>query len=134
MTATAYANIVIGVSKEDTSWTAATAGIALAHALGAHVHLVGAYESDDRGAATVDTVDCRETQAHLDAVAGLDDHRFTTHARPGDPADAILNVADEVGADLIVVGSKGMQRRVLGSIPNTVAHRARCSVTIVKTT
>lgn len=37
------------------------------------------------------------------------------------------------GADLLVVGSKGMQRRVPGSVPNTVTHRADCSVLVVKT-
>jgi len=35
---------------------------------------------------------------------------------------------------VIVVGNKGMQRRILGSVPNTVAHKADCSVMIVKTT
>jgi nucleotide-binding universal stress UspA family protein len=134
VTTTGYTTIVIGVSREDTSSTAATAGIALARALGAHVHLIGAYEADDPAATKVETDASRATRAHLDAVARLDDQGFTTHARPGDPADAILNVAEEVGADLIVVGSVGMHRRVLGSVPNTVAHRANCSVTIVKTT
>ncbi|HYM57252.1 MAG TPA: universal stress protein [Solirubrobacteraceae bacterium] len=38
-----------------------------------------------------------------------------------------------MGADLIVVGNKGMHRRVLGSIPNTVSHRAECDVLIVQT-
>ena len=63
--------------------------------------------------------------------------RCTTHALPGDPAKAILMVADEAGADLIVVGSKGMQGprgKILGSVPNDVAHHANCSVLIVKTT
>ena len=31
-------------------------------------------------------------------------------------------------------GNKGMQRRVLGSVPNSVSHKAPCSVVIVKTT
>ncbi len=34
-----------------------------------------------------------------------------TLAREGDPADAILDVAEEKGADLIVVGNKGMTGR-----------------------
>jgi nucleotide-binding universal stress UspA family protein len=32
-----------------------------------------------------------------------------------------------------VVGNKGMHRRILGSVPNTVSHKAPCSVVIVKT-
>ena len=58
-------------------------------------------------------------------------------ARQGDPADAILDVAEEQGADLIVVGNKGMtgaKRFLLGSVPNKVSHHAPCSVLIVRTT
>ena len=40
----------------------------------------------------------------------------------------------ECGADLLVIGNKGMKRRVLGSVPNTVTHKADCSVLVVKTT
>ena len=60
-----------------------------------------------------------------------------THARQGDPADAILDVAEEQKADLIVVGNKGMtgaKRFVLGSVPNKVSHHSPCSVMIVRTT
>jgi nucleotide-binding universal stress UspA family protein len=57
------------------------------------------------------------------------------HPAAGSPADAIVKVADHVGADLIVVGNRGMKgvRRVLGSVPNSVAHSANCSVLIVDT-
>jgi nucleotide-binding universal stress UspA family protein len=46
-------------------------------------------------------------------------------------------VAEETGADLIVVGNKGMtgaERFLLGSVPNKVSHHAPCSVLIVRTT
>ncbi|MGD0852905.1 MAG: universal stress protein [Acidimicrobiales bacterium] len=58
------------------------------------------------------------------------------HGAKGDPADTLIAKADEVGADLIVVGNRGMKgvRRVLGSVPNSVAHGAACSVLIVDTT
>jgi nucleotide-binding universal stress UspA family protein len=46
----------------------------------------------------------------------------------------LVELASECGADLLVIGNKGMQRRVLGSVPNTVAHSAPCSVLVVKTT
>ena len=58
----------------------------------------------------------------------------TSEARQGDPADVLCDIAEEHGADLLVVGNKGMQRRVLGSVPNSVSHKAPCSVVIVKTT
>jgi nucleotide-binding universal stress UspA family protein len=60
-----------------------------------------------------------------------------SHAREGDPADAIIDVADETGADVIVVGNKGMtgaRRFLLGSVPNKISHHAPCSVYIVRTT
>jgi nucleotide-binding universal stress UspA family protein len=66
---------------------------------------------------------------------GLDE--VQTHAREGDPADAILDVAEEINADLIVVGNKGMtgaRRFLLGSVPNKVSHHAPCSVIIIRTT
>jgi len=59
------------------------------------------------------------------------------HAREGEPADAILDVAEEINADLIVVGNKGMtgaRRFLLGSVPNKVSHHAPSSVIIVRTT
>ena len=59
----------------------------------------------------------------------------TTYARQGDPAAALLDVAEERGADLIVVGNKGMtgaDRFLLGSVPNKVTHHAPCSVLVIR--
>ena len=58
----------------------------------------------------------------------------TSEARQGDPADVLCDIAEEHDSDLLVVGNRGMQRRVLGSVPNSVSHKAPCSVVIVKTT
>jgi nucleotide-binding universal stress UspA family protein len=57
-----------------------------------------------------------------------------TRSDEGDPADVLVRLAEECGADLLVIGNKGMKRRVLGSVPNTVTHKADCSVMVVKTT
>ena len=57
-----------------------------------------------------------------------------THTLNESPAEAVIAVAELVGADLIVVGNKGMERRILGSVPNTIAHKAPCNLLIVKTT
>ena len=61
--------------------------------------------------------------------------KVEAHSAQGSPDDVILNTATDVGADLIVVGSKGMRgaRRYLGSGPNSVAHAAHCAVLVVKT-
>ena len=52
----------------------------------------------------------------------------------GDPGEVLVRLAEEHGADVLVVGNQGMDRRLLGSVPNTVSHRATCSVLVVKTT
>jgi nucleotide-binding universal stress UspA family protein len=61
--------------------------------------------------------------------------KVDTHVRFGSPADVLCDMAGHLGADVIVVGNRGMQggRRLLGSVPNTVSHHAPCSVLIVAT-
>lgn len=58
---------------------------------------------------------------------------FASEARTGDPADVLVDIATDANADVLVVGNRGMHRRVLASVPNTVSHKAPCSVMIVKT-
>jgi nucleotide-binding universal stress UspA family protein len=60
--------------------------------------------------------------------------RWISEAREGDPAKILVQLAESNGADVLVIGNKGMQRKVLGSVPNSVSHNAPCSVMIVKTT
>ena len=74
------------------------------------------------------------TAASLAREAGV---TVNIYPRQGDPADAILDVAEERDADLIIVGNKGMtgaKRFLLGSVPNKVSHYAPCSVLIIRTT
>jgi len=58
------------------------------------------------------------------------------HSVVGTPVDAIVGVAERVGADLVVVGNRGMRSAgsALDSVPDGVAHRAPCHVLIAKTT
>jgi len=56
-----------------------------------------------------------------------------TLADQGDPADVLIRLADECDADLLVIGNKGMNRRLLGSVPKAVTQNADCSVLVVKT-
>ena len=60
--------------------------------------------------------------------------RWASEAREGDAAKILVELAESNGADILVIGNKGMQRKVLGSVPNSVSHNAPCSVVIVKTT
>ena len=71
------------------------------------------------------------------AAARKEGIEVQTHPVEAEPAEAILNVAEETKADLIVVGNKGMtgaRRFLLGSVPNNISHHAPCSVIIVRTT
>ena len=90
----------------------------------------GANVSDPLGGAAL----CGVAQRMLEEVAGdVKGLETEIHTGVGDPAEVIIRTADEVGADLIVVGSRGMQRRVRGSVPHSVAHGAGCAVLVVKT-
>ena len=60
--------------------------------------------------------------------------RWASEARQGDPAKILVELAESNDADILVIGNKGMHRKVLGSVPNSVSHNAPCSVMIVKTT
>ena len=60
--------------------------------------------------------------------------RWTSEAREGDAAADLVELAESNDADVLVIGNKGMRRKLLGSVPNTVSHNAPCSVMIVKTT
>jgi nucleotide-binding universal stress UspA family protein len=75
----------------------------------------------------------REILARTEAELNEKGVECTTVVDEGDPGDVLVRLADECGADMLVIGSKGMQRRVLGSVPNTVTHKAGCSVLVVKT-
>ena len=80
---------------------------------------------DDEARATLRSASVLALQAGVTAEA---------HAVEGDPARMILKTAEDLAADLIVIGSKGLERRVFGSVPNTVTHEANCDVLVVHTT
>jgi nucleotide-binding universal stress UspA family protein len=146
-----FRSIVVGTDGSETALKAVEAAVALARLAGARVELVSAYEPvsreqlrDEARRVPADlqwTVDPREdvdaTLAKAAELVGAAGVETGTYAREGDPADAILDVAEELGSDLIVVGNKGMtgaKRFLLGSVPNKVSHHAPCSVMIVRTT
>jgi len=60
--------------------------------------------------------------------------KTTSEAKDGDASKVLVELAEKHDADVLVIGNKGMKRKVLGSVPNTVSHNAGCSVLIVKTT
>jgi len=128
-----YERIVVGVARVETAQKAARDAIDLARKLGAEVHLVTAFSGSDTSPSSPDR---KHAEGFLESIALSSSLPIRTHALPGDPAAAILRVADEVDADLIVVGNKGMHgaSRMLGSVPNNIAHKTNCSILIVSTT
>jgi nucleotide-binding universal stress UspA family protein len=144
-------SIVVGTDGSNTAGEAVRQATGLATSLGAKVYLVSAYEPvpegrlrDERYQVPDDMqwmINPREDvegtlRSTIETIeeAGVEAQSF---AREGDPADAILDVAEETDADLIVVGNKGMsgaKRFLLGSVPNKVSHHAPCSVMIIRTT
>ncbi len=76
----------------------------------------------------------RETLERTEAELRQQKIDCATMVAEGDPAAVLVQLADECDADLLVIGNRGMHRRVLGSVPNTVTHQAPCSVLVVKTT
>lgn len=135
-----FQRIVVGVNRADSAVDALHRAQHLAEQFGATLHIVTAYDAGaDRGRGTAPSA---VPSSRADAEKFLERYSATmtlpvqTHALPDKPADALLRVAEEVDADLLVVGNKGMKGigRVLGSVPNEVAHKANCSVLIVNTT
>ena len=146
-----WGSIVVGTDGSETASQAVRQAIDLARALEGRVELVSAYEpvSNQRLREEAQQVPQdvqwmvnprEDVEATLRDAARLAEDagvQVGTYARQGDPADAILDVAEEQRADLIVVGNKGMtgaKRFLLGSVPNKVSHHAPCSVLIVRTT
>lgn len=146
-----FERILVGTDGSDTADEAVRQAIGLASATGAALELVSAYEPVPQSRMREQANEIPGDVAHafgpregvnaiLEAALGVAKQAGVegrTHAREGDPADAILDVAEETKADLVVVGNKGMtgaRRFLLGSVPNKISHHAPCSVLIVRTT
>ena len=146
-----FKSIVVGTDGSDTARQAVGQAIELAASLGAAVEIVSAYEPvpsqrlrgerrdapEDLQWAVGPREDVESTLEAAAAAAREAGVAVNIYPRLGDPADAILDVAEERHADLIVVGNRGMtgaKRFLLGSVPNKVSHHAPCSVMIIRTT
>lgn len=140
-----FESVVVGADGSPTAAEAVRQAIELVKLTGGRLHVVTAYKPQQLGSPAKDidqylkslgshhVADSLLTNlASQGRAAGVG---VETHPMTGAPADAICEVAAEVKADLIVVGNKGMSgvRRVLGSVPNSVAHQAPCAVLIAFT-
>ena len=138
-----YRNILVGADDSSTARQAVETAADLAQLTGASLHIVTAYEPS-----RVRPVDLPEEMRYagdgspadallreLSTIAGRRGLEPIVHPATGAPADVIVAIARREGVDLVVVGNKGMKgsRRVLGSVPNSIAHHSPCSVLIVDT-
>ncbi|MFY9488045.1 MAG: universal stress protein [Solirubrobacterales bacterium] len=143
--------IIVGTDGSDTAAQAVVQAGQLAEKLDGELVIVSAFDPVPEGRLKEERVEApadvewainerEDVDAMLSQIAAPMLERgvkVRTTARQGNPADAILDVAEEEHGDLIVVGNKGMagaRRFLLGSVPNKISHHAPCSVLIVRTT
>ena len=135
---------VVGTDGSPAAEAAVDKLIEMVPATGVTVHLVCAYP----GRSTLERlgISARQEPVDLRGVAAdvlaraeyrLREAGFGVekHAREGDPADVIIDVADEQNADLIVVGARGatgLARYALGSVAAKLSHHAPRSLLVVR--
>ena len=135
--------VVVGADGSATAARAVEAAARIAQMSGGTLHIVSAIGHRSHIEAGLPE-EFKDIDTASDADALLQDLSFIAkrhqvepvlHGVTGKPDDVILELANKVGADLVVVGNRGMKgvRRVLGSVPNSVAHGAQCSVAIIYT-
>jgi len=147
-----FSSIVVGTDGSQTARRAVAVAGDLARGCGARLHLVHGFRDpgetglsltgprvpgDRRGdGASMWRQASEDVLAAAAADPSLEGVDLELHSEVGGAAEVIIVVAERVGADLIVVGNRGMQgpRQPPEAVPNLVAHRAPCHVLIAKTT
>jgi nucleotide-binding universal stress UspA family protein/nitrite reductase/ring-hydroxylating ferredoxin subunit len=126
--AVSYRTIVVGTDGSATAHVAETAAVRLARAHEARL-VIASVDTDGSGRAEATVAaSAREAQTAWPDVE--------TSTASGEPADALIEVARERSADLLVLGNRGMTGRtafLLGSVPDRVSHAAPCDLLIVNT-
>ena len=138
-----FETVVVGADGSDTAAEAVRVATELVKLSNGNLHIVTAYrpaqlrsEAGGEFSESLTSGDVAEAVlADLASRARTSGVAVDTHLQNGAAADVICEVATQVKADVIVVGNKGMTgvRRVLGSVPNSVAHQAPCAVLIAFT-
>jgi nucleotide-binding universal stress UspA family protein len=134
--------VAVGTDGSATAAEAVKVATEVARRFGAEVILLGVYkdaaapsgEEPELEWASSPAARLREILARIEEELRRDGLACRTLTDEGDPGEVLVQLAEACEADLLVIGNKGMHRRVLGSVPNTVTHRAPCSVFVVKTT
>jgi nucleotide-binding universal stress UspA family protein len=139
--------VVVGTDGSETAQNAVVAALDLAQRFDARIVFVSAYQPVDDYRLKQEKREAPQDiqwaiNPHEDVDATLREAgelaeergvRWGSEAARGNPAEVLVQLADKHKADVIVIGNKGMHRRHLGSVPNSVTHAANCSVFLVKT-
>jgi nucleotide-binding universal stress UspA family protein len=139
-----YQVIVVGTDGSGRAAVAVHKALELARLTGATVHAVNAMHTaaafEDPHSAQLVVDELRDHAEGIKEQVLADARRYGVtvefHSSIGEPAEALVDLAEKLNADLVVVGNRGMsgmKRFVLGSVPNRVSHRCPCSVLIVNT-
>ena len=142
------ATVAVGTDGSGTAEKAVLSALELAERYGARIVFISAYAPVDEGRLrhekreAPDEVqwminpeeDVDATLRECEQLAEERGLRWASEAAQGDAADILVQLADRHDADVLVIGNRGMHRRVLGSVPNSVTHKANCTVFLVKTT
>jgi nucleotide-binding universal stress UspA family protein len=133
--------VAVGTDGSETAREAVQQAAEFARRFDAKLVLLSAFkdgppppDADESQWAYSPAAQLREILSRTEAEINKQGIECTTVVEEGDPAEVLVRLADDCGADVLVIGNKGMQRRVLGSVPKSVAHNADCSVLVVKTT
>jgi nucleotide-binding universal stress UspA family protein len=137
--------VAVGTDGSKTATKAVSEAAEIARRFGAKLVLLSAFHDSGRKPAPKDSeVELQwatNSSARMREILDRNEEELRgsgieceSRAEAGDPAEVLVRLAEECGADLLVIGNKGMKRRVLGSVPNTITHKADCSVLVVKTT
>lgn len=128
--------VAVGTDGSETAARALDAAVELAERYGAKLVVLSAFDgrATDPGWASNAAEQVERILARAEESVAERGLECRTDMGEGDPAEVLVSLAEKHAADLLVVGNKGMERRVLGSVPNSVTHKAACSVLVVKTT
>ena len=141
-----YETILVGTDGSESSFLAVRRAAGIAHAVGARLILASAYYKENADAMTATRSDSQTVVGdsvaerilgNAKAVAieeGAEEPELIL--REGSPVEALIAVATEKHADLLVVGNRGINSltgRLLGSVPADAARQAQCDVMIVHT-
>src|SRR5262245_3895673 len=125
--------VAVGTDGSETAEEAVRQAAEIARRYGAKLVLLSAfpgpqgfvaYAGIDLEWASGSREHARSLLERSETALGQEGVECETRSGEGDPGDVLVRLAEESGADLLVIGNKGMKRRILGSVPNTVTQNA----------